>query len=283
MPVFSLVLLWLRRDRLGEVPSGGGWVGLALIVAGAGLQLLGASLFYEWLEALALLPTLAGLCALLGGWRSLRWSWPAIGFLVFMLPMPYRFEVALGYPLQRLATIASGYCLMTLGLPAITEGNIIHLGDHDIGVVDACSGLGMIYTFLAVATGVAILGPRRWTDRIVILASAVPIAMAANVARIVLTGVMHWTVGSEAADLVFHDLAGWLMMPFALGLLWAEGWLISHLLVEPLPEDPAVLPLASSAPRRGGRGGSARDRRPIEPTVSPLEIQRSSRRSKGRP
>src|SRR5262249_8698964 len=57
---------------------------------------------------------------------------------------------------------------------------------------------------------------------------AVPIAVLSNVTRITVTGVLHKVAGGEVADYVFHDLAGWLMMPLALGLLWLEmrllGW-----------------------------------------------------------
>jgi hypothetical protein len=70
-------------------------------------------------------------------------------------------------------------------------------------------------------------------QKIVIVSSAVPIALVVNVLRITATGVLFETVGSEWAKAVFHDLAGWLMMPAALVLLGLELKLLSHLLVEP--------------------------------------------------
>lgn len=233
VPIFSAVLLWLRRDRLPiGVPN---WWGLPLLAAGLALQLGGAYFFYEWFEAVALMPELAGLALLLGGWAALRWSWPAIAFLIFMVPLPYRLEGALSYPLQRAGTLASTYALQTLGLPAIAEGNVIHIDDVSIGVVEACSGLGMLFTFVAMSAGVALLIRRPPLDRVVILLSAAPIAVAVNVLRIATTGVLHKIASHELADRVFHDLAGWLMMPAALGLMATELWLLSCLLVTPAP------------------------------------------------
>jgi len=250
VPIFALALLWLRRDRLAALtprPSWGGLAliggGLALIGGGLALRLAGAYFYYGWFEAVSLLPTLAGLCVLVLGWRSLSWSWPAIAFLVFMLPLPYRIEGALAYPLQRVATKVSTYALQTLGFPALAEGNVIHLNDVEIGVVEACSGLSMLFTCFAMATGVVLLIHRPWLDKVVIVASAVPIALAVNMMRITVTGVLHETVGHRLANLVFHDLAGWLMMPMALGLLWFELALLALLLVGPSPATAALKPI----------------------------------------
>jgi exosortase len=140
--------------------------------------------------------------------------------------------MALGYPLQRVATLASNYALQTLGLPAAAEGNVIHIDKVTIGVVEACNGLGMLFTFIAFAVGTALIVRRHTLDKVLIILSAVPIALAANVTRITVTGLLHVTAGSELAEHVYHDLAGWLMMPLAVGSLWLELLIISHLFLE---------------------------------------------------
>jgi exosortase/archaeosortase family protein len=156
------------------------------------------------------------------------------------------------------------------------------MDNASIGVVEACNGLGMLVTFFALTTAVALVlparshrprpkpqrskpeghaaappapsqyRPRPWLDRTVILLSAVPVALAANVIRITVTGILHAKVGGEIADLVFHDLAGWLMMPVALGLLFVEVWMLDQLLLEPeREEDTAVqFPTVGLRPKR---------------------------------
>jgi exosortase len=157
---------------------------------------------------------------LLLGWPGLGLLWPALAFLLFMVPLPFRLEVALAHPLQRIATLISTLALQTLGFAAFSEGNTIRMGAIRIGVVEACSGLSMLMIFFALCTAVAMLTRRPIWERLLVVASAVPIALLANILRIVVTGVLHKVVGKEMADFVFHDLAGWLMMPLALGMLW---------------------------------------------------------------
>jgi exosortase len=146
-----------------------------------------------------------------------------------MLPLPYQMETGLAQPLQRLATVTSTFALQTLGLPAVAQGNIVLIDDIKIGVLEACSGLGMLMTFFALSTAVAFVIQRPFRDKIVVFLSAVPIGVLVNLIRITATGVLHCTVGSYWANLVFHDLAGWLMMPLALGFLWLELFYLKRL------------------------------------------------------
>lgn len=232
VPAFALVLLWLRRDRLACVELRPSWWGAVIIAIAAGVRMAGAYVYNDWLDAASLVLSLAGVAALAGGRPALRWSWPAVAFLLFMVPLPFRLELALGWPLQRVATIASAYTLQTLGFAALGEGNIIQMTSSTIGVVEACSGLSMMILFFALATGVVMLIDRPLLDKLIIVASAIPIALIVNILRIVVTGVLNETVGEKVGDVVFHDLAGWLMMPTALLLLGVELWFLSRLLVE---------------------------------------------------
>jgi exosortase len=149
-----------------------------------------------------------------------------------MFPLPYRIERILGGELQALATQVSTGLLQVIGLPAVAEGNTILIDEIRLGVAEACSGLGMLLIFVALGFAFAAVVDRPLLDRAILVASTVPIAVIANVCRITVTGLLHVWVGSRLADLVFHDLAGWLMMPFALGLLWAEMKFLTYVLVE---------------------------------------------------
>jgi exosortase len=257
--LFAVYLLWQRRQLAAAgTPS---WWGAAFLLA-ATLLRGGAGLFYnDWLDAVSLLPLLAAAGLLVGGWPMLRWSWPAICFLIFMIPLPYRLEHALTDPLQRIATLTATYTLQTLGFPTFAEGNVIQVNQARIGVVEACSGLGMFLLFFALATGVAIVSRRSFLDKVLIVASAVPIAVLANVIRITTTAFAYVVVGSRGADLVFHDLAGWLMMPLALGMLWVELWLLQRLLIEQPARSLAPIRLVVPQPSASGQRRGARVRR----------------------
>jgi exosortase/archaeosortase family protein len=85
---------------------------------------------------------------------------------------------------------------------------------------------------VALAVAITLVTDRPLWERFVIVLSAVPIALVVNIIRITVTGILHMYTSSELADLVFHDLAGWFMMPMALGLLYVEFQILSHLLIE---------------------------------------------------
>jgi exosortase len=269
VPGFAALLLWLRRSHLAPTGEAPGWLGVSLLLAGVLLRLAGTYLYIDWLDAVSLVPCLAGLIVLLGGRSALRWTWPALAFLLFMFPLPYRAETALAHPLQRLATRTSTYALQTLGLPALAEGNTILLTHGRIGVVEACNGLSMMLIFFALATAVALLGKRPVLDRVVIVLSAVPIAILSNVARITATGAAYELLSPAAARVIFHDWAGWLMMPFALALLGLELWVLGRLLVEPAqptaPLGPGLrkVPLLPAPAAPSGRRRTSRRSQPL--------------------
>ena len=243
VPLVAVGLIWFRRDVLADRQLSPSWLGLPLIALAIGMRLAGARFYFEALDWLSLLPSVAGICLLIGGWVACRCAWPGILFLSFMLPLPYRVETMLGGPLQSVATLASTFSLQTLGFPAIAEGNLIRIDETTIGVAEACSGLRMLVVFFAVSTAVAIVANRTIWERGLIVVSAVPVAILCNVVRISVTGVLFETVGSAWAKLVFHDFAGWLMMLLALGALRIELWLLDRVLIEPPPR--VVIPVLS--------------------------------------
>jgi exosortase len=277
VPAFALFLLWTRRKQLGDEPLQPSWWGLPLVLLGTLLHLAGARLYLDWIGAAAVLPMLAGLALTLGGIRALRWSWRAIAFLVFMLPLPYRVEVALAHPLQRLATVASTYVLQTVGFAAVAEGNVIIMEETRIGVIDACNGLGMLVTFFAVTTAVAMLLKRPLVDKIIIVLSALPIALLANIIRIAVTGILAELVGAWIVDLVFHDLAGWLMMPLALGILWLELQIFNRLVIEEsaAPEEVLAFALAQGSEQQGAGNRGQGSGKKQEPGASPTSDSRT--------
>jgi exosortase len=265
VPAFAAVLLWLRRDRLRDAELRPSVWGLPLLAAGLALRLGAAFYHYLWLDSMSLLPCLLGVALLVGGWSALRWAWPAVLFLAFMVPLPFRIASALSAPLQQLATVVSTFVMQTLGLPALAEGNKILIDEHEIGVVEACNGLNMLMVFFALATAVAVVARRPWVDKAVILLSAAPIAVVSNIARVTVTGILFQSVDSETANHFFHDMAGWLMMPLALAILGVELKLLSWLLVAAPARAPRVAPAPSA--RRAGAARAVRPRAARRPPV----------------
>jgi exosortase len=193
---------------------------------------------------------------LVGGWAALKWAWPMVAFLAFMIPLPFALETALSHPLRGVATRGSTWVLQTLGLPAVSEGHTILLEHGRIAVVEACSGLSMLLTFAAMTTAVAMVSTRPLLDRLIVVLSTVPVALAVNIARIVGNGIAIEVWNPEVANKWFHDQGGWLMMPLALGLLAVELWVLGRLLVEaPVKTDVPIMGLPPT-PRKAAAAAS---------------------------
>jgi exosortase len=264
VPAFALVVLWSRRDMLKQTawtPENLGW---PIMTIGLMLRVVAAQSDADVLDAAALFPTVFGLVLLVGGWPVMRWSWPALLLLAFMVPLPHFVETALAQPLRRIATDMSTYALQTLGCPALSEGNVILIEDMELGVAEACSGIGMLMTFFALATAMAMIVHAPWHDRAALIASAIPIAVLANVLRITATGVAYDLAGKDGdlGRLIYHDLAGWLMMPLALAILWLEWKFLANLFREQTAAGPLLLAspmrsaLAIELPKVIAAGGS---------------------------
>ena len=145
------------------------------------------------------------------------------------------------------------------GVPVLCEGNKMTLpGGLQMFVAEACSGMRQLTGFLALTTAVAYWTTRPAWYRVVIVVSALPIALSANIARVMLTGYIMHFVNPQFALGTYHTLEGLLMMGFGLLMLQAECWVLDQiwqLLLSP----PRRAPGADSIVRRRGRWQSGRD------------------------
>ncbi|CAN5601894.1 exosortase [soil metagenome] len=239
---FALYLLWTRREmmpRMAEWPDNRG---LIPILIGCALSWSASRYNYvqELMQGVGLILALTGVTMVLFSRYSLRWAWPGLLFLIFMFKMPDRFEIAFAFKLRQIATLASNYILQTIGYPSFVagqQGTVLTVGELRLGVEWACSGLSMVLTFVAVAAAFAILIQRPKLDRILILLSALPIAIGANILRITVTALVYSAGWKRLGDLIIHDLAGWLMMPLALVFIWLELKLLDWLFTIPEPPE----------------------------------------------
>ena len=117
----------------------------------------------EWSENATIIPAIAALTWSFGSWPLLSRVWPAIAFLVFMLPLPQIVNELLALPLQSLAASSSRFLLQLTGMWVIQEGNVINLstahGMERLDVALACNGLRMLMTMAATVMATVILLP----------------------------------------------------------------------------------------------------------------------------
>ena len=211
-------LLWSFKDSMPPVRSTLSWGGLVMLGCVALLRVFARFAYFDFLDGWTIPLTAIGLAWVFGGKQWAYWAVPALGFLFFMIPLPFRIENELSQPLQWIATNASCYTLQLLGQPAIAEGTTILLGDQILEVERACSGLRIFMGVFALAYVYAVLVRRSWWERILLVLAAVPIALISNAARIIATGLCFQWFSGETARHFSHDLAGYVMIVFAAGL-----------------------------------------------------------------
>ncbi len=211
--------IWLRRRSVGEFAPAEVSVGGLSLIALASLLRVAAGQFYLLpLDAWSIPVWLAGVVWTFAGWRTLVRALPALAFLWFAAPLPERFDQLLGLPLQMRAAAASAWILQCLCQPAVASGTTLLLGAEVFEVEHACSGLRMFFGSLAMATAFAALGPADRFTKLALVLLVAPIAMLANVVRIVTTALLYQHAPTAIARRFVHDFAGLSMVAVALAL-----------------------------------------------------------------
>jgi exosortase len=259
VPFFALFLL-MRCKPVADSRKSRSWpvASFGMILLAILTRLAGSATSFLPLEGVSFVLSLTALAMLAGGRAGLAQFWQPIVFLLFMIPLPYEVSRLMGAELQRVATIASTFLLQCCGQPAISEGNRILISDVTLNVVEACSGLRMLVTFLAFSVAAVFLMDRHWVVKAIVLGSAVPIALLTNILRITATGLahigLHDSPSRDRVIEVIHDFNGWMMMPVGLTFLLFELWLLRHLLIERGGGGPAIVTgaatTATAAPTR---------------------------------
>lgn len=237
VPLVAIYLLWEKRSLLKTQEVRPFWPAALIVLAAEAARYKGLLDLRQSVERYAFVLEVIGLVWWIGGGALFRRVFWILAFLFLMVPLPGRVHNAISNPLQAHATTAANFVLDLAGIVVRREGNILTLNDRvQVGVVEACSGLRMMTTFLIVAAFLALSIRRPAWQKIVLVMSSVPVAIACNVVRVVATAwLLLATDGSRAVEKYFHDFAGYAMMPVAVVLLVGELWLLSKLVVEDRP------------------------------------------------
>jgi exosortase len=214
-------LAWSRRHEIMRGPQAPRASGVVVCV-GALLLLtlgtLGAELF---LTRVSLLLFIAGAVIFSLGWRQLAPLAFPFGLLLLTIPVPAIVVSRITLALQLFASTTAEGLLRLSGIPVFREGNVLVLSNAKLQVAEACSGIRSLMALLTLGLVVAWARQDRWTGRVAIIASAVPIAVLVNAWRVAASAFSaHW-YGQTALEGRAHDVLGWMMFLIAFGLLAA--------------------------------------------------------------
>jgi len=242
VPFLAVYILLSRGRDIAQCPLRPAvlW-GLFAFILAQSTMLFGLFFMYGSAERLSIALSIAALVLLLFGWQLFRKISTVLLFLCLMLPWPNRIQAAVTLPLQRWATSSAVFCLETIGYEVVQEGNIIHIGSATVAVAEACNGLRMVTAFFVISGLVVLLVKRAWWEKLIVLASSLPIALLCNTTRLAITAIALTVLGGEHWEKIFHDFGGYAMMPLALGIVVTELWLLTKLTTLPTKEQAVIV------------------------------------------
>jgi exosortase len=229
VPIIAGYFVWQRWPDLKERLAKPDGLGLVVIVWGV-FQLLVAWLGTEYFTMrTSLIVLLAGMTLFWFGREVLKGMALPLGYLIFMVPLPYIVYDMLAFPLKLFVTRVSVAFLKIVGVVVMREGNIIMFPSTTLEVADACSGIRSLISLLAIAVAYAFLMRTSTLRRCMIIVSAIPIAVATNALRVIVTGILAQWWGARAAEGFFHEFAGMAVFALAMVMLVAFGELLRRI------------------------------------------------------
>ena len=194
---------------------------------------------YGYFRQISAVGALGAVVLFLGGRVLLKYTWLPITYLIFAIPLPDEILRSATIPMRLWAAAASTAVLNLIPkMDAMANGvviDIVYKGkalEPPLDVAEACSGMRLLMTFFALGVAMAYLHYRPAWQRLVLLASTIPIAILCNIIRVTITGLIYVFCDPQYAQGIYHDLLGMAMLPVAFGLYGAIAWFMSNLFVE---------------------------------------------------
>jgi len=240
IPFFSLYFLNQHKDKILRLESSPNYLGLVLLLC----CLVFYPINYMHIKIAYALPLTAiaasGSAVLfLGGWKLIKYTWLPIAYLVFAVPLPARLLTQLTTPMRIFAShVSSALLNLISGMEATARGAVIDVVYKGVPLVpsldvaDACSGMRLLMTFVALGVAMAYLHYRPIWQRLVLLCSTIPIAIICNVIRVTITGLIYILWDPKYAKGIYHDMLGMMMLPLAFGLYAGIAWFMANLFVD---------------------------------------------------
>ena len=230
-PIMLAIILWLvweGREALFVAPARTApGPGFALLVFGLLFYAVGRSQGIILFEVDALAPILAGVLLATRGWAGLRALWFPLLFIVFLAPLPGFFVDAVTMPLKQNVSEIAEQLLYAAGYPIARNGVVLTIGQYQLLVADACSGLNSMFSLSAL--GLLYLHVMRVKSGLhngLIIASILPIAFCANILRVMILVLVTYHLGDETGQGFAHGFAGIVLFITALLMLFSFDGLI---------------------------------------------------------
>lgn len=156
------------------------------------------------------------------GIPAMRKLWFPLFYLGFMFPLPDTLVAAMTGSLKTMISNAAVSFLYQFGYPIGSAGVSIQVGQFQLLVAAACSGLNSIVALTAISLFyVYIRHQANWRYALLLTVLIPPIAIFTNFIRVVILILLTYHAGDAAAQGFLHDFAGLTMFAIALLTIFA--------------------------------------------------------------
>lgn len=223
-PIILAVSLWLLfqlRHRLAALPDSPRPVlGSGLLFFSLLLYVLGRTQAVILFEVGSQIAVIAALLILFKGTAAVRLAWFPLFFLLFMIPLPGALVAAVTTPLKAAVSYIAEVLMYQLGYPIARSGVVLHVGQYQLLVADACAGLNSMFTLEAL--GLLYMNLMNYTSvrrNVALALLLIPIAFCANIVRVMILVLVTFHFGDEAGQGFVHGFAGMVLFLVALSLM----------------------------------------------------------------
>ena len=219
IPLISGYMIFIMRAELKNIRIQPANWGLVLLLAGMA-QLYIAKVGSEFfLQRTSLILALLGMALFLLGKAMTRRLLLPMGYLIFMVPLPAIIWNKIAFPMQLYSSAITEKVIQMVGIPVFREGNVLHLAQTTLEVVDACSGLRSLMTMFALSVALAWFSNYATWKKWALFFAAAPIAIFANIVRLTGTAGLASMYGEKVAQGFLHEFSGLFTFVFGLMLL----------------------------------------------------------------
>jgi exosortase B len=245
----SAWLFWQIKDELAALESRGrALLGGLCIAAGLLAYLFGQVFAFPFFSLMAQLPVALGLLLLYKGFAGARVAWFALFFLIFMAPLPGTLVDSATHVLKQWISVIVAELLHLLDYPVSRTGVTITVGQYQLLVADACSGMHSLYSLTALGTlYMYIVRRTSWLHNTVMVLLILPTAFFANIVRVMILVFITYYIGEDAGRGFLHGFAGMALMVVSLSVLFAADSLLLRLIRPRPPVAPQPLQTVSPA------------------------------------
>lgn len=222
IPLVIGYIVWKKKDilkKLNIAPSG--W-GLIVLIMGLFIHLAALRLRIEFISALSLLITVSGAILYLYGKEHIKALKFPLFLYLFMSPLPTVFTVYITFNLKMFAAQIATAIVKIAGIPLVREGSTIITPHSTLVVDDQCSGIRSLISLMALGAIYAYLSPLKISKKVLMFMLSIPIAIIANVARIIVMIMVSFIYGGNIINnKIFHEGTGFLVFVIAIVLLFS--------------------------------------------------------------